>query len=147
MAVYVSRALAGGDENVPDFTDTPTFPDVPSDNWALKYVEYAVDQGVVGGYGDGTYQPSNQVDRGTMAVYIARALVAPLGEAGLADYIPSDPHNFPDVPSDYWSYKHIEYCVEHGVVTGYEDGTYQPSNIVTRDQMAVYIARAFELVP
>jgi hypothetical protein len=112
----------------------------------LKYVEYAVAQGVVGGYADGSYQPSTQVDRGQMAVFVARALVAPEGEAGLADYVPSDPRNFPDVPADYWSYKHIEYCVEHGVVNGYDDGTYRPANVVTRDQMAVYIARAFDLL-
>lgn len=146
MAVYIARALAGGDANVPDFSDTPTFPDVPAEHWALKYVEYAVAQGVVGGYADGSYQPSTQVDRGQMAVFVARALVAPEGEAGLADYVPSDPRNFPDVPADYWSYKHIEYCVEHGVVNGYDDGTYRPANVVTRDQMAVYIARAFDLL-
>jgi len=31
------------------------------------------------------------------------------------------------------------------VVNGYWDGTYGPGNPVTRDQMAVYVARAFEL--
>jgi hypothetical protein len=33
------------------------------------------------------------------------------------------------------------------VVEGYADGRYYPANLVTRDQMAVYIARAFELLP
>ena len=47
----------------------------------------------------------------------------------------------------YWAYAHIEYCVENGVVQGYQDGLYHPEKIVTRDQMAVYIARAFELSP
>jgi hypothetical protein len=145
MAVYIARALAGGDASVPDFTDTPTFPDVPTGNWALKYVEFAVDQGVVTGYEDGSYQPTEQVNRAQMAVYIARAMVAPSGEAGLADYVPSDPRNFPDAPDTFWSYKHIEYCVEHGVVNGYEDGMYHPEIVVTRDQMAVFIARAFDL--
>jgi hypothetical protein len=80
-----------------------------------------------------------------MAVYVARALVAPSGEAGLADYVPSDPRNFPDVPDTSWAYKHIEYCVEHGIVQGYEDSYYHPEYVVTRDQMAVYVARAFGL--
>ncbi len=80
-----------------------------------------------------------------MAVYVARALVAPEGEEGLADYVPADPRNFPDVPADHWAYTHIEYCVENGVVAGYLDGNYQPDNTVTRDQMAVYVARAFGL--
>ncbi len=80
-----------------------------------------------------------------MAVYIARALVAPSGEAALADYVPADPRNFPDVPEDFWAYLHIEYCVEHGIAQGYDDGHYHPESVVTRDQMAVYIARAFGL--
>ncbi|MCJ7796593.1 MAG: S-layer homology domain-containing protein, partial [Thermoleophilia bacterium] len=145
MAVYVSRAIAGGDSSVPDFADSPTFPDVPEGFWALKYVEYAVDQGVVTGYEDGLYHPDEQVNRAQMAVYIARATVAPSGEAGLADYTPAHPRNFADVSPDFWAYKHVEYCVEKNVVRGYGDGLYHPEIIVTRDQMAVYIARAFKL--
>ena len=155
MAVYIARALASGESNVPDFAGTPTFPDVPDGYWALNHVEYAVDQNVVTGYDDGTYHPEYQVTRDQMAVYVARAMVAPTGEAALADYVPSNPRNFPDVPSagygddgtePFWAYKHIEYCVENGVVQGYLDGSYHPEIIVARDQMAVYIARAFDLL-
>jgi len=147
MAVYISRALVSpsGDAGIPDPPATPTFVDVPATHWAYKHIESAVDQGVVTGYEDGTYQPANQVTRDQMAVYVARAMVAPSGEAGLADYVPSNPRSFPDAPSDFWAYKHIEYCVEHAVVNGYEDGYYYPDIIVTRDQMAVYIAKAFHL--
>ncbi|MGD0110838.1 MAG: FG-GAP-like repeat-containing protein [Armatimonadota bacterium] len=55
MAVYISRALAGGDSGVPTGPATATFSDVPTDYWAFKYVEYAVDHDVVKGYSDGTY--------------------------------------------------------------------------------------------
>jgi Tol biopolymer transport system component len=145
MAVYVSRALAGGEEGVPEFTGDPTFPDVGTEDWALDHVEYAVAQNVVAGYDDGLYHPEYEVTRDQMAVYVARALVAPSGEAALADYVPAEPRNFPDVASDFWSYKHVEYCVENGVVAGYLDGLYHPEIVVTRDQMAVYVARAFGL--
>jgi hypothetical protein len=39
------------------------------------------------------------------------------------------------------------YCtpIHTGIVSGYADGTYQPDLVVTRDQMAVYLQRAFEL--
>jgi hypothetical protein len=60
--------------------------------------------------------------------------------------VPSVPQNFPDVPSDHWAYTYVEYCVEHDVVAGYPEGDYKPSNVVTRDQMAVYVVRAFDLV-
>ncbi len=147
MAVYISRALAGSDFDVPEFTGTPTFPDVDEMHWALRHVEYAVDQNVVAGYQDGTYHPEYEVTRDQMAVYVARSLVAPDGEEGLADYVPADPRNFPDVASDFWAYTHVEYCVENGVVAGYLDGLYHPEIVVTRDQMAVYVARAFGLMP
>jgi PKD repeat protein len=155
MAVYISRALAGGDENVPDPSGDPTFPDVLAGDWGYKHVEYAAAQNVVAGYEDGLYHPEYQVTRDQMAVYVARALVAPEGDEGLVGYVPADPRNFPDVPATgygdsgtdpYWAYKHIEYSVENGVVQGYEDGYYHPADPVTRDQMAVYIARAFGLM-
>jgi len=147
MAVYIARALAGGDDNVPPDSayPVPSFIDVPADHWAYNYIEYAAENNVVQGYEGGSYQPAVSVTRDQMAVYVARAMVAPSGEAGLADYFPSDPRNFPDVPSGFWAWKHVEYCVENGVVQGYDDGLYHPERVVTRDQMAVYIARAFQL--
>jgi len=174
MAVYVARALAGGDSNVPDGPATPSFVDVSNTGygdggtdpyWAYKYVEYAVDENVVQGYAYDDpehpgetlsyYEPLWAVTRDQMAVYIARAMVAPSGEAALEDYVPAAPRNFPDVPSTgygddgtepFWAYTHIEYCVENEVVLGYIDGSYHPEIVVTRDQMAVYIARACELL-
>jgi archaellum component FlaF (FlaF/FlaG flagellin family) len=144
MAVYISRGLAGGDSNIPNGPATPSFSDVPSNHWAYKHIEYAVSQNVVKGYDDGTYQPGLTVDRGTMAVYVARAMVAPGGDAAIPDPVP--PATFPDVATTYWAYKQVEYCVGQGVVKGYDDGNYHPANPVTRDQMAVYIARAFGLL-
>ena len=149
MAVYVSRAVGTptGSVSVADYQppSTPSFSDVPVDNWAYRNTEYAVTQNIVQGYPEGDYKPQLEVRRDQMAVYTARSMVAPTGEAALAGYVPSDPRNFPDVPSDFWSYKHIEYCVEHSVVQGYDDGLYHPEIVVTRDQMAVYVARAFQL--
>ena len=52
----------------------------------------------------------------------------------------------PDVGPKPWVYPYVEQRVEHGVVNGYDDGYYHPEIIVTRDQMAVYIARAFDLL-
>jgi len=146
IAVYVARALAGGEDNVPDGPAEAAFEDVPTDYWAYDHVEYCYDQKVVQGYTATTYEPALEVTRDQMAVYVTRALVAPTGDAALADYVPTGPRNFPDIPSDFWAYKQIEYCVENGVVQGYDDGLYHPDWVVTRDQMAVYVARAFDLL-
>jgi hypothetical protein len=144
MAVYIARALAGGDEHVPTGPAQPTFSDVPPDHWAYRYVEYAVDRGVVLGFEDGTYRPSLEVDRGQMAAFVARAI------AGGDEQVPPGPAEptFPDVPPSFWAYKYVEYIADpaQGVTQGYPDGTYRPDYQCTRDQMAVYVARAFDLL-
>jgi len=147
MAVYISRALAGGDEYVPTAPATATFSDVPTDHWAYKYVEYAADQTIVGGYDDDTYRPAVQVTRDQMAVFIARAVVTPTGRPDLPSYTPPETATFSDVATDHWAYKYIEYIAQASVAVsqGYDDGTYRPDVVVTRDQMAVYVQRAFKL--
>jgi len=141
MAVFISRALAGGDANVPTGPSTATFPDVLTDHWAFRYVEYAVSHGVTGGYPDGTYRPTLTVTRDQMAVFVARAIAG--GDSG----VPPGPSTatFPDVPTSQWAFKYIEYITSEGVTGGYDDGTYRPLVAVTRDQMAVFVQRAFDL--
>jgi hypothetical protein len=147
MAVYVSRALAGGDANVPTGPATATFSDVPTDYWAFKYVEYAVAQNVVKGYSDGTYKPTDEVDRGQMSVFIARAIATPTAGADLVNYTPPSTPTFPDVATTFWAYKYVEYIAQPSIAVtqGYPDGDYHPEYICARDQMAVYVARAFKL--
>jgi hypothetical protein len=146
MAVYISRAVADGDDNVPAGPSTPSFSDVPVDYWAYKYVEYAVANNIVTGYPEGDYRPTNVVDRGQMAVFIARSIVTPLGDEGLASYTPPATPTFPDVGTSFWAYEYIEYIAGQAIAAGYDDGTYRPTTTCTRDQMAVYVARAFNLL-
>lgn len=104
-------------------------------------VKYTEAQNVVEGYWDG-YRPDEAADRAQMAVYVARALVVPSGDAGIPD--PQPPATFPDVPPTQWAWKWVEYCHGQGIVHGYWDG-YHPEEVVNRAQMAVYVRRAFKL--
>ncbi|HUW14118.1 MAG TPA: S-layer homology domain-containing protein, partial [Anaerolineae bacterium] len=144
MAVYLARALAGGDSEVPPGPEEPTFLDVDGDHWAYRYVEYVHTRDVVLGYPDGSYQPEELVNRGQMAVYVARALAG--GDAGLEQYTPPETPTFPDVEPGSWNFCHVEYLEDAGVVAGYPDLCYHPEHICSRAQMAVYIARAFGLL-
>jgi len=142
MAVFIARALRGGEENVPEPTGEPTFPDVPADYWAYKHIEYAYAFGVVQGYTTGLYGPTVPLTRDQMAVFIARAL------CGGEDRVPDSPcatELFPDVPCDYWARRHIQYILFEGVTQGYPDGGYHPRQVCTRAEMAVFMSRAFRL--
>jgi len=145
MAVFISRAVAGGEQNVPPGAADPKFPDVEPDHWAYDYIEYAALNLIVEGYADGLYHPTWVITRAQMAVFIARSIVTPRGDEGLNSYVPPEVPSFSDVATSYWSFKHIEYLAGKDVVKGYPDGMYRPTVTVTRDQMAVFIARAFML--
>jgi hypothetical protein len=154
MAVYIARGQAGGDDGVPTGPETASFWDVSTEHWAYPYIEYVAGAGVVEGYPEGDYRPDLPVDRAQMAVYVARSIATPVGEEGLSAYVPPAEPTFADVPNTgygprwdepHWAYTHVEYCAAAEVVQGYGDGHYHPDDVVTRDQMATYIARAFGL--
>jgi len=143
MAVYLQRSL-----ELPTAPYAARFPDVPSTSFAALEIEALARRGIVGGYPDGRYRPEVVVTRDQMAVFIARGL------AGSDSAVPTGPPvaTFPDVPvtgygasgtDPYWAYRHIEYLVSQHIVGGYPDGKYYPLVSVTRDQMAVFVYRAF----
>ena len=95
----------GADANVPVGPGEPSFPDVPADYWAYKYIEYAKDQGVVQGYADGTYQSAAELSPRPDG-----RLLGPGALNGGDANVPSGPAtaSFPDVPTDFWAYRHVE---------------------------------------
>jgi hypothetical protein len=113
-----------------------SFSDVPPGHWAEDYISKIACAGIATGYGDGTYRPSIQVNRAQMAIFIIRALYGDDFNYG------STPH-FPDVPDNHWAFRYIQRMYEEGIATGYGNGTYRPSKVVNRAQMAIFIIRAF----
>jgi hypothetical protein len=82
-------------------------------------------------------------------VFIARSMANPPGDVGLAGYVPPGTATFSDVTASNdwsWALKYVEYIASQQVSGGYPDGLYHPERTVTRDQMAVYISRAFHLM-
>jgi hypothetical protein len=53
---------------------SPTFNDVPLNHPFFQYIEALAASGITGGCGSGNYCPNNNVTRGQMAVFLAKAL-------------------------------------------------------------------------
>ncbi|UCC68867.1 MAG: S-layer homology domain-containing protein [Armatimonadota bacterium] len=141
MAVFMFRAAKIA-------ATTPaeaTFDDVPTDHWAYTAIESLAAAGIVEGYNPTTYAPSSAVTRAQQAVFGARTLDYELArdEDGNST-LTEDP--FLDVPWDFWAGPEIQAGVDAGVINGYPDGYYRPTVILSRDQMAVFVDRAF-IVP
>ena len=131
MAVFL---LNGMGVSVPPLNDSTPFTDI-SGHWAEKYIEELYDQGVTGGYPDGTYRPENRVTRAEMAVFLLKGIgVTPPAMDG------SDP--FTDI-NLHWAEIFIEELYDQGITGGYPDGTYRPENRVTRAEMAVFLVNTF----
>jgi hypothetical protein len=74
-----------------------------------------------------------------MAVFLLRA------EHGSSYVPPPATGIFTDVPADYWAAAWIERLAAEGITGGCGNGNFCPGVTVTRDQMAVFLVKAFNL--
>ncbi|MGP1367031.1 MAG: S-layer homology domain-containing protein [Schwartzia sp. (in: firmicutes)] len=61
------------------FAASNPFEDVPADHWAYDAVAQLAYDGIIEGYGDGTYRGDQALTRYEMAQMVARALASPVG--------------------------------------------------------------------
>jgi hypothetical protein len=127
-------AIAAGYSHTLALT-TLLFYDVLPNHWAYQYILAMYNAGITTGYSDGTYRPTLNVSRSQMAAFIIRAI---FGE----DFSYSLAPHFSDVPSGHWAFKYVQKMYDEDITTGYSDGTYRPSQNVTRGQMASFIIKA-----
>ena len=57
-----------------------SFPDVPAGHWAEESINYLVDKGAIVGKPDGTYGPTESIDRASAAVIFTKILNLPVDE-------------------------------------------------------------------
>ena len=113
------------------------FSDIDEDDWYYDNVMDAADNGYISGMGDGTFNPMGSTTRAQFASMIANAM------GYEAD--PEAPSMFRDVADDFWGKAAINFCVQNGILTGYEDGSFQPNKAITRQEAASILRNAFEL--
>ncbi len=85
------------------------------------------------------YCPSSPVTRAEMAALMIRAL----GDTPVPGVMPS---RFSDVPRGAWYFKYVERLIDRGIVTADSGSLFRPSEPLTRLEMAVWMARAFDSI-
>lgn len=87
--------------------------------------------GIINGYTDGTFKPTNNVTRAEFTAMLLRTRgMAKLGSTSLEN------PPFPDVtdPSVSWAIGNIRTARDMKIINGYEDGTFRPNNTVTYEE-------------
>lgn len=115
--------------------ETKKFSDVDEAYWAANEIYSLVEQGVINGYEDNTYKPEKSIERGQAANLLTSALKLE---------IPSDLNAFEDVSTDSSFAKGAAATKAAGIFKGYE-GKFGVGDVLTREQMASVLVRAFEL--
>ena len=118
------------------------FSDVPADSWYATWVAQAASRGLMSGYTDGIgaytglFGPEDALTRGQVATVLWRM-------AGCPDA--ADGGVFPDVEAGKYYSQAVSWCVENGIVTGYQAGQnaglFLPKADVTREELAVMVWR------
>jgi hypothetical protein len=107
-----------------------------SGHWAENAVYAAVSAGFVKGYPDATFKPDANVTRAEFAVMLAQALGLKAG----------DKSDFKDDSSIAgWARGYVAAAAAAGWINGYADGSFKPNQMISREEMAVIIARAGKL--
>lgn len=102
-------------------------------HWHEAALREMIDKGYMIGYGNGIYNPQGSVTRGQFAVILSRALNLPLPEEGIG---------FSDVTEETGVMDEVLSAAGAGIITGYKDGTFKPSEKISRLHMAVMVKRA-----
>ncbi|MBP3690841.1 MAG: S-layer homology domain-containing protein, partial [Schwartzia sp.] len=72
------------------FAAANPFEDVPADHWAYDAIAQLAADGVIEGYGDGTYRGDQEITRYEMAQMIARAMAKGGGDKALIDKLAAE---------------------------------------------------------
>ena len=112
-----------------------TFRDVPAGHWAEEDIHTLANKLVVYGVSDDLFDLRRNVTRAEFAGLVVRSL----GLGGI-----KGSHSFSDVPANAWYAEEVAIATEAGLIYGYEDGTFRPNEVITREELASLVVRALE---
>ncbi|MEK4495175.1 S-layer homology domain-containing protein [Ureibacillus sp. FSL W8-0352] len=174
--------------------DAATFKDVPESHPSIFEIEFLADSGIIKGYQDQTFKPSNNVTNSQVALMITRALnlnvenrpapgfqdlgkidevtykaIAAVVDEGIFPkgdtFRPFEPitrgemaqvlvnafhlkgttnQEFKDVSKNHTFYQAIKVLAANNITTGFEDGTFKPSQPLTRAHFSTFMSRIIE---
>ena len=129
FAVLVKGATSTPDTSSP--VPAQLFSDVPASYWANNAINELNGLDCISGYPDGTFKPDNKITRAEFALVLVKAYKLPLNTGKVFDDT-----------AGHWAKDYIASAYAAGVVSGYDESSFGPDDLITREQMAVLIVKA-----
>lgn len=114
-----------------------SFTDLAKAGWAQQSIEFLAARGIISGFEDQTFKPTDAVTRGQFL----HMLMGILDTAAKGDG-----PGFSDVKEGAWYAEAIINAQKLGIVKGKDDGSFGVHDIISREEMAVMMYRAVKAV-
>ncbi|MCX6063922.1 MAG: S-layer homology domain-containing protein, partial [Caldiserica bacterium] len=135
MAAAMSRALGLGWS-----IDQSGFSDVAPNHWATGHITLMKQKGFMQGDPGGTFRPDDPITR-------AEAAAAFLRIAGMSPVLNPSSSSFKDVQPTSWAAGYIEAARQAGLLQGYPDNTFKPTDFLSRAEFATLASDALGRQP
>lgn len=133
-ALFIAKALHLDTVNVAD----PGFIDVPKASKYYGAIAALSQKGIIQGYQDGTFRPSNTLKRSQIAKMVT------LGFGLQVSNNTTTPFKDVNVINDLETRQYIQTLIDYKITTGTTPETFSPFSPLTRGQLATFIKRALE---
>lgn len=124
---------SGGGTQPP--TNTGNLTDIRG-HWAAAFIMGMVDKGLISGFPDRTFKPDAPLTRVQYAAIAAKAFNESQNQPT---------RNFTDIRSDFWGFNAITKASRMGFISGFPDGSFRPSQNLTRVQALVSLVSGLKL--
>ncbi|MCD9022487.1 discoidin domain-containing protein [Cohnella silvisoli] len=111
-------------------------------HWAQKEIERLASKHLIQGVDGAHYMANRTITRAEFVALLVKGIglrttaAAQAGTGAVA---------FTDVGADQWYSGFVAAAVSAGLINGYEDGTFRPQDLITREQMGVMLSKAYRL--
>ena len=114
------------------FEQINPYTDVKAGDWFYDDVLYVTAMGLMEGTGNGKFSPEITTDRAMLVTVLWRLEGCPVVDS---------PVDFFDVADGLWYSAAIDWASAYGIVNGYGDGRFGPTDQITREQIAAILNR------
>lgn len=110
---------------------TAMFSDI-SRHWAEANIKQLLAAGAISGNPDGRFYPDNYITRAEFASILVKSF----------KLTPKDSGKMFNDTAIHWAKDNINTVVAYGIASGYDETTFGPNDLITREQMAVMLVKA-----